>query len=119
MSEYVEYLKEVLEEFGPVTLRKMFGGYGVYYKGLMFALVSDDTLYLKADEKNSVYFRKAGLSQFEYNKNGKVVKLSYYQAPDEIMENHEEAAIWAQRSYAAALRAQKQKSSMKKMKMEH
>ena len=106
MSEYVEYLKEVFAEFGPITLRKMFGGYGIYYKGLMFALVDDDMLYLKTDEKNSDYFQKAGLSQFEYDKKDKVVKMSYYQAPDEIMEDREAAAIWAKRSCEAALRAQ-------------
>ena len=116
MSEYVEYLKEVFEEIGPITARKMFGGYGIYYNGLMFALVSDDMLYLKADEENSGYFKKAGLSQFEYDKNGKTVKMSYYQAPDEIMEDREQAAVWARRSYEAALRAQSSKSKPKKKK---
>jgi len=114
MSEYVEYLKEVFEEFGPITARKMFGGYGIYYHGLMFALVSDDMLYLKADDENSVYFKKKGLGQFEYNKNGKLMKMSYYQVPDEIMEDREEAAVWARRSYESALRAQKAKSKLKK-----
>ncbi|HEY4481284.1 MAG TPA: TfoX/Sxy family protein [Candidatus Brocadiaceae bacterium] len=116
MSEYVEYLKEVFELFGPITVRKMFGGYGIYYDGLMFALVSDDMLYLKVDEENSGYFKKAGLSQFEYDKNGKTVKMSYYQAPDEIMEDREQAAVWARRSYEAALRAQSSKSKPKKKK---
>ena len=110
MSEYVEYLKEVFEQFGPITVRKMFGGYGVYHQGLMFALVADDIFYLKADDENSGYFRKAGLSQFEYNKSGKLVKMSYYQAPDEIMEDRELASIWAKRSYESALRAQISKS---------
>ena len=109
MSEYVEYLKEIFEEFGPITARKMFGGYGIYYNGLMFALVSDDMLYLKADEENSVYFKKKGLGQFEYDKNGKIVKMSYYRAPDEIMEDRDLAAVWARRSYEAALRAQQSK----------
>ncbi|SRR5690606_9277952 len=109
MTEYIEYLKEIIELFGPVTVRKMFGGYGVYHKGVMFALVADDVLYLKADEKNSDYFWKAGLNQFEYDKNGKVVKMSYYQAPDEIMEDREAAALWARCSYEAALRVQKAK----------
>lgn len=109
MLEYIEYLKEVFEQFGPIMARKMFGGYGIYNNGLMFALVADGVLYLKADEKNSDYFRNAGLDQFEYDKNGKVVKMSYYQAPDEIMEDREEAAVWARRSYESALRAQKAK----------
>lgn len=116
MSEYVEYLEEVFEQFGPIAAKKMFGGYGIYYNGLMFALVSDDMLYLKADEENSGYFKIAGLSQFEYNKNGKSVKMSYYQAPDEIMEDREQAAVWARRSYESALRSQASKSKPKKKK---
>jgi DNA transformation protein len=55
MSELIAYLPEVFELFGPVTIRKMFGGYGVYHDGLMFALVADDTLYLKADDENAHY----------------------------------------------------------------
>lgn len=113
MSEYIEYLGEVFEEFGPITTRKMFGGYGVYYNGLMFALVADDMLYLKTDEKNSDYFLKSGLSQFEYNKNGKIVKMSYYRAPDEIMDDRDLAAVWARRSYEAALRVQSSKRKSK------
>ena len=50
MSEFVEYLNEVFAEFGAIQSKKMFGGYGIYHDGVMFALVSDDTLYLKADE---------------------------------------------------------------------
>jgi len=46
MSQFVEYLHEVFERFGPIRIRKMFGGYGVYHGGLMFGLVADDTLYL-------------------------------------------------------------------------
>ena len=116
MSEYVEYLKEVFEQFGSVTIRKMFGGYGIYHNGLMFALVSDDMLYLKADEVNAGDFEKLGLGQFEYSKSGRTVKLSYYRAPDEIMEDREEAAVWARRSYEAALRARSPKSKPKKKK---
>lgn len=106
MSEYIEYLKEVFEQFGPVTVRRMFGGYGIYHNGLMFALVANDTLYLKADADNLGYFEDEGLGPFEYNKSGKVVKLSYYQAPDEIMDDREQAAVWGRRSFEAALRSQ-------------
>lgn len=116
MSEYVEYLKEAFELFGPITARKMFGGYGIYHNGLMFALVADDTLYFKADAENSSYFEEEGLGAFEYNKNGKLMKMSYYLAPDEIMDDREQAAMWARRSFEAALRSQtsKSKSKMKK-----
>ncbi|MCC1495501.1 TfoX/Sxy family protein [Alcanivorax sp. 1008] len=107
MSQFTQYLQEVFELFGPISARKMFGGSGIYHQGLMFGLVSDDILYLKADAENVSYFQEQGLGPFEYNKQGKVMKISYYQAPDEIMDDREQAAIWAQRSFAAALRGKK------------
>jgi DNA transformation protein and related proteins len=70
----------------------------------MFGLVSDETLYLKADDQNVAHFQKACLSQFEYRRKGKVTKLSYFQAPDVVMDDCAEAARWARRSFEAALR---------------
>ena len=105
MSEFVDYLKVVFEQFGPVHTRKMFGGYGIYHDGVMFGLVADDTLYLKADEKTAVYFESRGLSQFEYDKGGKIVKMSYYLAPEEIVDNPVDAVLWARRAYEVAFRA--------------
>ena len=106
VSEFVDYLHEVFGQFGPISTRKMFGGYGVYHQGLMFALVAGDTLYLKADAGNAAHFDSLGLEHFEYVKNGKAMKMSYRCAPDVVLEDREQAAIWARRSYDAALRAQ-------------
>ncbi len=116
MSEYIEYLHEVFELFGPIKIRKMFGGYGLYHQELMFALVAEDTLYLKADAENLSFFEDEGLGPFEYNKGGKVVKMSYYLAPDEIMDDCEQAAIWARRSFEAARRSQKVQKKAKRKK---
>jgi len=113
MSEFVDYLHEVFELFGPITARIMFGGYGIYHNELMFGLVSDDTLYLKADIENTHHFEEVGLGKFEYKKGNKVMKISYYQAPAEIFEDQERAAVWAHRSYEVARRAQRVKKKTK------
>ncbi|MFB3047104.1 MAG: TfoX/Sxy family protein [Acidiferrobacterales bacterium] len=105
VSEFVEYLKEVFEQFGSVQARRMFGGYGIYHDGIMFGLVADDTLYLKADEVTAAHFVSRSLDQFEYDKGSKVVKMSYYLAPDEIFDDPEEAALWGRRALEAASRA--------------
>lgn len=110
MSEFVDYLHEVFEQFGRIQVRKMFGGYGIYHDGIMFGLIADDTLYLKADNTTAKLFKSRGLNQFEYHKGGKPVKMSYYEAPAEILDDREEAAVWARRSYEAAMRT---KSSAK------
>ena len=105
MSEFVEYLHEVFEQFGQIQARRMFGGYGIYHDGLMFGLVVDDSLYLKTDETTAEEFRSRGLEHFSYEKGGKLVKLSYYLAPEEVVDNPRAAALWARRAYEAALRA--------------
>jgi len=109
MSEYVEYLKEVFSEFGSVEPRRMFGGYGIFHKGLMFGLVADEVLYLKADEAIAKYFTERELEQFSYEKQGKAFKMSYYMAPEDIFDDLEEAKVWADRSFAAAVRSSKPK----------
>lgn len=113
MSEFIAYLPEVFELFGTIQIRKMFGGYGVYHDGLMFALVADETLYLKADAENAKFFEEHGLAQFAYQREGKMAKMSYYQAPAEFMEDREQANLWARRSYDAARRAQRKKRKSK------
>jgi DNA transformation protein len=110
MSEFVEYLPEVFEQFGQIQARRMFGGYGIYHDGLMFGLVADDSLYLKADEITAEHYESRGLGRFGYEKGGKLVKLSYYLAPEEVMDTPEAAALWGRRAYEAALRAKSGKN---------
>ena len=106
-NEFINYLHELFHLFGPIRARKMFGGYGIYHQGLMFALVDDEVLYLKTDAENIHFFTELELPAFEYQKQGKVTRMSYYQAPDNIFEDPDEAALWAARSFQAALRARR------------
>ena len=107
MSEFVDSLEEVFASFGSIRARKMFGGYGIYHGDLMFGLVADDVLYLKADERSVEVFSKQGLTPFVYEKSGKIVKMSYYTAPEEIFDDPEQAKVWAVRAFEAALRGRK------------
>ncbi|KGE78168.1 TfoX/Sxy family protein [Halomonas salina] len=104
MSEYTEYLRDVFVRLGPIDLRRMFGGHGVYHDGVMFALVVDETLYLQTDAGNVEDFEREGLPAFEYLRRGKVVRLSYRQAPEALFEDPELAQEWACRSLQAARR---------------
>ncbi|MEO8418996.1 MAG: TfoX/Sxy family protein [Methylophilaceae bacterium] len=84
----------------------MFSGYGLYHDGVMFGLVADETLYLKADASIAHYFEAKGLGQFAYSRGGKIIKMSYYLAPVDIFDDPEEAANWAHRSFEVAFRTQ-------------
>ncbi len=108
---FVTHLVDLMQSIGPVLPRRMFGGYGIFLDGLMFGLVADDTLYFKADASSVGEFRDAGLEPFTYSKHGKVATMSYYQAPEEVLEDVEQMRSWANKAYAAALRAAAAKRS--------
>jgi len=76
----VEYLLDLLAEFGPVESKAMFGGYGIYKQGRMFAIVVDDILYFKTDEKAKADFEAHGLKPFTYQRKNREISLSYHQA---------------------------------------
>lgn len=110
-DEFVDYVIELLGPFGTVRTRRMFGGYGVYLDGLMFAIVAQDTLYLKADEMNRVEFEQAGCEIFGYTRKGKRATLNFFRAPDDAMETPQRMLPWARTAYAAALRTNAKKQA--------
>lgn len=114
MSDFIEHLRDVFRAFGMIDARRMFGGYGIYHEGLMFAIVMDDLLYLKADAQSAAFFESRGMPKFSYQRNGKTASLSFYCAPETIMEDSDEALLWARRSFEAALRSRAVKAKSKK-----
>lgn len=107
MSEFTDFLPEAFEAFGPISVKRMFGGHGVFHDGLMIGLVADETLYLKADAESRGDFTERGLPQFEYPKNGKRIGMSYFAAPEEALEDRDIMRDWARRAYAAAVRSKR------------
>jgi len=108
-SGFVNYLLELLEEFPDVTAKRMFGGHGIFRDGLMFGLVADSTLYLKVDDQNRAEFEERDLGPFTYEAKGKPIKMSYYRAPEEVLDYSDDMLAWAEGAYAAALRAKRPK----------
>ena len=108
-KEFVSYVIDLMQSTGPVYAKSMFGGHGIYLDGLMFALIADSVLYLKADKETENIFKDKGLEAFTYGKQGKEYKMSYYQAPEEALEDSEEMRSWTNRAYAVALNAASKK----------
>lgn len=101
---YKEFLADLLSEFGPVSIRNMFGGAGVYAEGVMFAILVDDTLYLKVDEASAPAFAAEGKGPFTYRpKDRAPVAMSYWEVPERLLDDPEELAVWARRAHAIAL----------------
>jgi DNA transformation protein len=82
----------------------MFGGHGIFRGGVMFALIHDETLFLRSDDANRAAFAAAGMGPFRYRRRGKLVALAYHQAPPEAVEDSDVLGQWADLGFAAAQR---------------
>jgi DNA transformation protein len=108
--EYIGFVKDQMSGFAPVTIRRMFGGAGVSRGDITFAIIVDDTLYLKADDLNAPDFDAEDLERFSYKaKGGKRSVMSYRRAPSRVMDDADEMALWCRKAYEAALRAKQAK----------
>ncbi len=104
-SEFVDYLSELLAPLGRIRTKAMFGGYGIYCDERFFALVANDTLYLKADDATRDTFIKAGQKPFTFVMKNAEATMSYYTAPAQALEDFAEMRPWAQLALGAAGRA--------------
>lgn len=105
-------LEEMLTPLGPVMVKRMFGGFGVFLDGLMFGLVTDDQLYLKTGEGGRSMFEAEGLGPFTYTKKGgPAVLTSYYRAPERLLDDQDEMLEWARAAHRAAVDAHRAKQA--------
>lgn len=114
-GEYLEHLRDLFADFGPVEPRRLFGGIGMFRDGVMFAMAMGDTLYLRVDEDSRPDFEAAGMAPFSYaTKKGRREVSSYYEAPAELFDDPGELAAWSRRSLDAALAAAARKPPRKR-----
>ena len=104
-----DFIRDLFAPFGPVTVRRMFSGAGVFADGLMFGLVVRDVIYLKADDTNRADFEREGSAPFTYTRGKKSGRpsehaLPYWRLPERLYDDPDELADWARRAFAAAER---------------
>ena len=107
-----DWLRDLFEPFGPVSIRRMFAGAGVYRDGVFFALAtSDGGIYLKCDAEIEDRFRAAGSSPFIYGRDKRKITMSYWSLPNEALDDPDALKEWAELAYQAALRSRRSRSA--------
>lgn len=102
-NEFEAFVQDMLEPIGPVAIRRMFGGAGVFVRGTMFALIADDVLYLKVDSGSREAFRTLGCDPFVYQAApGRMAEMSYYEMPPHLFDDRAELIEWARQSLQIA-----------------
>lgn len=114
---YFDFVEELLADLGPIRIKRMFGGAGVYAADVMFALIADDELYLKADETLAAALEAEGSEQFTYEmKDGRASKMKYWRLPSAAADDPDAASDWARRALDVALKAKAAKPAGKRRK---
>jgi DNA transformation protein and related proteins len=86
-----EFLREQVAPLGRVTMRRMFGKTGVFCIGLMFGMVTNDTLYFRVDDHDPVLFKEAeSVPPLNYEKKGLTIDLSFWRAPERLLDEPDE-----------------------------
>lgn len=96
-NNFLDYILDQLSMWGNVSVKRMFGGAGLYRDGKMFGLVSHNVVYLKVDDTNREKFLVRGASPFKPFPNRPTI-LSFYELPEEILESPDEFIKWAKES---------------------
>lgn len=114
---HLDHLKDLFSPFGEISIRKMFGGAGIYCDGKIFAIADDDDVWLKVDDVSRDAFEDAGLKPFEFEMKGKKGTMSYYRPPDDIYDDEDALRHWTGLALEAAARnktpAKKKKAKKK------
>jgi DNA transformation protein len=110
-----DFLIDLFADFGPVTIRRMFSGFGISADGTNFALALRGGLYFRADENSIPRFEAEGSKPFSYQTKAKTVTVgSYWQLPERLYDDPEELTVWARAALAAAQHAALRKRPKKR-----
>ena len=110
-----DFLIDLFANFGPVTIRRMFSGFGISADGTNFALALRSGLYFRADEATIPLFEAEGSRPFQYQTRTKTVTVnSYWELPARLFDDTDELSVWARAALAAARRAAVKKRTKKR-----
>jgi DNA transformation protein len=111
-----DFLIDLFADFGPVTIRRMFSGFGISADGTNFALALRGSLYLRADDQTIPFFEAERKGPFHYQTRARTVTVnSYWQLPERLYDDPQEFSEWARAAERAALR--KRPKARKKAKL--
>jgi len=114
-KDYLEYILDVLSLCDNITAKRLFGGYGLYQNGIIFAIIVENELYFKVDESNIDLYQNLNSEPLTFHAKGKTISMSYRKVPDEIIENKELLVTHVELAVLASAKNKKHKKARKNL----
>lgn len=103
-QDFMDFACELFSGLGPTRARRMFGGAGVYAHDVMFALIADDVIYIKAEGALAADLEAEGCEPFIFTpKSGEPAEMGYRRLPEAALDESELACEWGRRALDLAL----------------
>jgi len=93
-TQFLDYIIDCLSPFGSITSRAMFGGYGLYNEGVIFAVIIKDELYFKATKETEEFFKSKGSNKFTYQGKNGIVSMNYWKVDPDLLEDQDSLKEW-------------------------
>lgn len=106
-NSFVSHILDQLAELDNIGTRKMFGGFGFYKDGIFFAIIANNILYFKTNKSTSEEYKSLGSKPFTYERNGKIIALSYWKLTVEILEKRDLLEDFSRKAILVAVQAKK------------
>ena len=92
------WAEEELAALGPVSARKMFGGFGIFLDGVMFAIVDPDgDLFYRTDERTGPSYVAGGSAQHP--------RMPYWSVPNDVLADPDVLPAWGKEAFRLARQA--------------
>ncbi|NOT42027.1 MAG: TfoX/Sxy family protein [Alphaproteobacteria bacterium] len=117
-AEFRAHVGDLFQGLGPIDIKLMFGGAGVYFKDQIFALIADERIYLKVSDETRPAFEREGSKPLAFEMNGReAVMTSYVEVPPRLLDDADELTKWARHAYEAAIKGRAKKKPAREQAM--
>lgn len=105
---------DLFHAFGPIALRRFFGGEGLFSDDVMIGFVSDERIYFKTNEETRRAYLAEKARPFSFDKRGETIVTGYYAIPERLYDEPEELARWAKQAFDIAAQSETVKRKRRK-----
>ncbi|ATC60189.1 TfoX/Sxy family DNA transformation protein [Vibrio anguillarum] len=94
MNELISQIYRQAYSLGEISHRSMFGGYGFFCDGVVFALMHNECFYIRSYHASQPFFEKLNYKRYQYVKSNGIANTGYYALPPDVLSDETKLLIF-------------------------